>query len=655
MCTDSRFLDRPQRLAVYTWLACSAACVDLPDPSTTSRQTITTKGDAYYTYDGNPIYLNVDPAHITLSPTPGMPDDSLRTALAGAGLARAQARPSYASGGLVELALPPGASAQDAVDVVARLRRDPAFGFVANGYRTQAGDAIALRDRLIVHLHDGEGADAIARFAHDLGTRLVRAPLGKDGEYLLAYPPGVDPLDFALTIADQPEVAWVDPDKAQDRRLHVVPTDPYFADQYYARNPATWNGVNVDDNAVFAWDLSGGAWAPSAGPFVVAVLDDGVQIAHPDLASNFVFGFDALNNSWGSFGCTDCATSPSGDFSHGTAVAGIIKAQRDNGLGLAGIAPDVTLLPVRIFRNGIAGSDAQLALGIDAAWQNGAQVLNNSWGGGSPSNAITAAINRATTQGRNGLGSVVVFSAGNTSARQLGIIGGVAYPARLPNVIAVGAIDRNGALTDYSPEGAELDLVAPSGHFTNSCVGDVVTIDLLGVPGCSDGPQGDVDYSSTFSGTSAAAPQVASVAAMVIARSPSLTEAQVRAVLTGSADPWGAATQFGAGKLNAYRALVGRLRVNIDGDQEPASPGIYQYTANVSGGVGGYTYQWSVSPSTAASSCSTGPTCSVRVARGAHILLRLTAVNGPDNQQVTSVIGVDGPTSIPTCGPHKAC
>ena len=99
--------------------------------------------------------------------------------------------------------------------------------------------------------------------------------------------------------------------------------------------------------------------------------------------------------------------------------------------------------------------------------------------------------------------------------------------------MAVGAIDRNGNLTNYSPEGSELDIVAPSGHYTNRCVGDVTTTDLTDGTGCNDGPNGDNLYSTTFSGMSDAAPQVSAVAALVISRTQFMSAAAVKGKLYG--------------------------------------------------------------------------------------------------------------------------
>lgn len=632
-----------------------ASCIDSGGSSeplaTATLQSPLTNSGHYYLYHGRPVYLEVDPTRLTVSGSREMSKEALRASLSAAGLDEIRLERMPLDPGAFMVHMAESTSAHEALQTAEMLRREGIYDFVTNVYRSiDDGGEVILHNRLVVHLKAGLDAGAIERINREFGTETLRKPQGGSEEYLVAYPEDVDPLDFALALGRRPDVEWVDPDKTASRQLHAIPSDPYFNAQYYARNIVTLNGVHVDDNVEWAWDLTYGAWSAAAGPLIVAVIDDGVQIYHPDLDSSFVLGYDAFTNTWSSWDCTDCATNPVGTYSHGTQVAGVIKAQHNNGAGLAGLAPAVKLLPIRIFRNGTAASDSQIAMGIDAAWQNNAHVLSNSWGGGSPSSAITAAINRATTQGRGGKGAVVVFSAGNTSNRTSGIIGGVSYPASLSNVIAVGAINRNGALTNYAPEGSALDIVAPSGHTTAQCVGDIVTIDLTGSRGCNDGPGGDIDYGGTFSGTSAAAPQVAAVAAMVLSRSPTLTEAQVRSQITSNADPWGSSTQFGSGKLNAYRALVGRTRVSISGTFYPSTPGTYTFTANASGGVGAYAYQW-------AESYDNGPyysidgnsrTILVPIEENDRLSLRVTVTNAPDNQTATATRAVLGPVPCPT-------
>ncbi|MFW5761594.1 MAG: S8 family peptidase [Cyclobacteriaceae bacterium] len=187
-------------------------------------------------------------------------------------------------------------------------------------------------------------------------------------------------------------------------------------------------------------------------------------------------------------------------------------------------------------------------------------MLSNSWTSANPnftSGQIIQAINNARTQGRGGLGSIVVFSSGNFHPRP-GFTGfnGVAFPANVNGVITVGAIDRNGNIHNYSSRGTEMDLVAPSGGVP----GDVVTTDRMGDLGYNDGD--NPNYAFEFNGTSAAAPQVSGVAALMLSVNPNLTEAQVRTILQNTATDMGASgfdNTFGYGRLNAQAAVEAAL------------------------------------------------------------------------------------------------
>ena len=111
---------------------------------------------------------------------------------------------------------------------------------------------------------------------------------------------------------------------------------------------------------------------------------------------------------------------------------GIIAAIANNNLGVAGVAPDCKIIPINLAAaTGAFTSDVNIAAGFDYAWQHGADVNTNSWGGGSPSSILEDAINRAVTLGRSGKGSVVLFASGNNNAA-------LSYPAVLPDVISVG-------------------------------------------------------------------------------------------------------------------------------------------------------------------------------------------------------------------------
>jgi len=316
------------------------------------------------------------------------------------------------------------------------------------------------------------------------------------------------------------------------------------------------------------------------------VLDEGVELTNNDLpaarlvvlnGSNFVPGSNTNN------------PDANGNGAHGTCCAGIIASEQGNTQGTAGIAPLCRIMPVRIPFGNFATSI--YADAINFAWNNGADILSNSWGGGSNDfPVITAAINNAITQGRNGIGSVVVISAGNTADHNTGINGFVTYPGNVAvaDVITVGASDRYDRQANYSPTGNAVDVVAPSHRaYSSQIVGEsweVWSTDITGNDGYNsrkntDGgtlpPIGEIlpstgtnnlDYTGRMGGTSAACPEVAGVAALLLSVNSNLTPAQVFNIITNSADKVGGynytggrCNQMGFGRLNAFNALSTQL------------------------------------------------------------------------------------------------
>ena len=311
--------------------------------------------------------------------------------------------------------------------------------------------------------------------------------------------------------------------------------DPLFPLQFQMNNTGqTIDGVpgvnNIDCNALEAWDISLG------NNITVAVVDQGLE-NHEDFGNRLVGGFTPATNGNG--------TPILNNDTHGMNCAGVIGASDDN-LGLRGVAPNVDFLSVNIFANGTTAGD--IADGIIWAVDNGADVISNSWGYNSctfSSPDINNAINYAITNGRNGRGSIVVFSSGNTG-------GCVNYPARNNNVISVGAVDNRGNLFNYSSRGAELDLVAPSGQ--TNYLGNIRTTDRMGNLGRVAG-----NYEPSFGGTSASCPVVSGVAALVLSVNPNLTQQEVRDILTSTATDMGAGgfdNNFGFGRVNAFAAVV---------------------------------------------------------------------------------------------------
>ncbi len=338
----------------------------------------------------------------------------------------------------------------------------------------------------------------------------------------------------------------------------LVPTDPLYANQWGLNNTGQNGGTaGTDIQAEDAWDITTGS--PN---IMVSVLDQGFEMDHPDLAANtFGTGFDA-----------ETGAAPSvvrGD--HGTACAGIIGAAQNN-IGVSGVAPNTRISSISV-NFGQTTTVQMLADGINWAVNNGAAVISNSWGGGAQSSIFDDAITNALTNGRDGLGTIIVFSSGNNNSSTSN------YPGNSnPDIINVGAIDRCGVRAgriDIIPQscdpwcatcqpgsafGSTLDVVAPG---TN-----ISTTDRQGAAGYDNSN----DYTSSFGGTSAACPYVAGVAALVLSVNPNLTVQQVADVIEQSATkvrtdlytysatagrPNGTwHNEMGYGLVNAYEAVL---------------------------------------------------------------------------------------------------
>ncbi len=256
-------------------------------------------------------------------------------------------------------------------------------------------------------------------------------------------------------------------------------------------------------------------------PVTVAVIDQGVE-NHEDFDGRVLRGFTPTDPNGHGAIANPGPPQNLDALGHGVACTGIIAATH-NTIGIAGIAPCARIYPVNIFNdwqlytyNGTQyvrfledAIDIQLA--IDSAWDRGhADVLSNSWGYSfsTPQSSdpngnyylpnfdhITAAIGRARTLGRGGLGSIVVFASGNNNQD----FSGVSFPANVDGVVTVGAIDNRGNLWNYSSRGPEMDLVAPTGDVNLN--GNVSTTDRMGANGYETG-----NYTNRFGGTSAACP-----------------------------------------------------------------------------------------------------------------------------------------------------
>lgn len=313
--------------------------------------------------------------------------------------------------------------------------------------------------------------------------------------------------------------------------------DPLLAQQYAVRIT----------KAIDAWKAQLGS-----PEIKIAILDDGVDLAHEDLRGRIVGSYDGIQQV--------SPLQPIPWEKHGTACAGLAAAVPNNGIGICGISNGCSLLAVRIGQplnqdSAYWKTDSDIiARSIDWAWEQGADVLSNSWSC-APSNRIYRAIERARTQGRNGKGAVIVAAAGNASSPT------VSFPASLPEVLGISASNeydefktRISADLEHwwgSNYGAEISVSAPGVHN--------MTTDITGAAGYASG-----NYYATFNGTSSACPIVAGTAALVLSANPALTEAEVRDIIQQTAEKVeshryhyvaGRNDQHGFGRVNVLCAV----------------------------------------------------------------------------------------------------
>ncbi|MEY8878899.1 MAG: S8 family peptidase, partial [Leptothrix sp. (in: b-proteobacteria)] len=416
-------------------------------------------------------------------------------------------------------------------------------GVTAAGSANAAAPALEQTDRLIVKYRSRTGATTLdaaaltsARVAGNrAGVQLSHLRRTDLGAHVLRVNRRLSLAAMRQMAADlkagDPDVEYAEPDRLA--QIQMTPTDPAYSLQW------TYSEATAGLNLPAAWDKSTGAGV------VVAVIDTGYR-PHSDLAANLLPGYDFItdlvvandgsardadaSDPGDAAAAGECGTGAAATASswHGTHVAGTLAAVAGNGMGGVGVAFGAKVLPLRVLGK-CGGYTSDIADAI--VWASGgavtgvpanptpARVINLSLSGAGACDVTTqTAINSARS--RN---TVLVVAAGNANSDAVNF-----FPANCAGVITVGAVGRSGARAYYSNYGSNVDVSAPGGDMSVNLVDGVFSTLDAG----SGAPVGD-SY-GFYQGTSMAAPHVAGVVALMLARNPALTPDEVETRLKAS-------------------------------------------------------------------------------------------------------------------------
>ncbi len=494
-----------------------------------------------------------------------------------------------------------------------RLNRGPSVRFVNHVFRNPAsGLHLIPTDEIIVRFTPEVTQDQIDALNAQHNVEIIEQKAYAPTQYLLRVlaPSPRRIFDVANAYHQSDLVEWAEPNFVTEKRLYA---NGFRDRQWHLHNTGQTltglsAGVTGEDAKIYeAWGITRGS-----GNVVIAIFDSGVDTikpgvpgdtGHPGLQINIAPGGRSFEPDEPSNDPTpDFPEIPRCDQAHGTSVAGVAAG---SGGKIDGSAPACKILPIKM----IQADNNSTADAVHYAAHH-AQILNNSWGGGEPSAALTQAFVDVIANGREGKGTIVLFAAGNDNAR----IGSDEF-ARTAGIIVVGASTNVGSRAGYSnfgdasnspPGQKQLSVVAPSagvdslqhqglnvGGNADGSTENIYTTDIRGQggfnppkdsfdPNCAPDPTvtdpvNDLDYTGLFSGTSSSCPLTAGICALMLSVNADLTVAQVKYILEATAD------KIGTGQPRVG-VPSGRVNPGQEADYDPRTG----YDLNLATGLSGY-------------------------------------------------------------------
>lgn len=437
-------------------------------------------------------------------------------------------------------------TAEIAEAYLAKLRVEPAISSVYPAFLRNGETAFLDKQFLLSLRKEDASREKVSKLLEAFkGEITEELDMVTSTTYAISVPADVNIFTACSELHKLPEVLFAQPNFYFSGKVDFIPNDPMFSDQWFLNQNS-----DADIDAAEAWDITTGS-----ASIAVAVIDGhGFDLEHAEMSGKYLSPYNAVDNN-------NNPTAIDSEENHGTPCAGLIGALTNNSVGVASVAYNVMVIPIKMgFDFGSGGTFLTSVIVLTRACEHvmtapySIVAVSNSYILGSWANitSIRDAYSHMRTNSREGLGTVVLASTGNDDAMNT-----EGFPFRFAHVVGVGSTDRYDSKSSFSNYGDSTDVCAPGT--------DTWTLDRSGTQGYSIN-----DYYE-FSGTSAACPIAAGVVGLIGSVHPEYTELQMRTQLYNSCEkvggysytnnsnyPFGTwSIQLGYGRVNAYEAVLG--------------------------------------------------------------------------------------------------